>query len=65
MNHSKLYLSTLLLSVLTTLPATASKLPQSATSASTNNAAAPSNSRLNSAQKLNQRGADFLLETSA
>lgn len=61
MNHSKIYLSTLLLSVLTTLPATASKLPKSTTSASTNNnSAAPSNSLLNSAQKLNQRGADFL-----
>jgi CHAT domain-containing protein len=60
MNHPKLYLSTLLLSVLTTLPATASKLPKSTTSASTNNATAPSNSLLNSAQILNQRGADSL-----
>jgi CHAT domain-containing protein len=61
MNHSKIYLSTLLLSILTTLPATASKLPKSTTSASTNNnSAAPSNSLLKTAQTLNQRGVDSL-----
>jgi CHAT domain-containing protein len=61
MNSSKLYLSILFLSILTILPATAGNRSdlQTSTVASTS-AESSSNPLLDSAQILNQRGADFL-----
>jgi CHAT domain-containing protein len=56
----KLYLSTLLLSILTILPATASNPPKLSTTTAVNTTAAPTTSLLKSAQSLNQRGAEFL-----
>ncbi len=55
----KTYLSILLLSTLTILPASANNSPKSTTTA-INTTAAPSNSLLTAAQTLNQRGANFL-----
>jgi CHAT domain-containing protein len=55
----KLYLSTLLLSILTILPASASNPPKSTTTA-VNTTTTASTSLLKSAQSLNQRGAEFL-----
>jgi CHAT domain-containing protein len=60
MNCPKLYLSTLLLSTLTILSATASTAPNPQTSTTVNTTTAPSNSLLKSAQSLNQSGAKFL-----
>ena len=60
MNHSKIYHSTLLISLLTILPATASKSPQVSTATAANTTAVPNNSLLTAAQTLNQRGAELL-----
>ena len=60
MNHTKIYHSTLLISLLTILPATASKPSQIPTATAANTTAVPSNSLLTAAQSLNQRGAEFL-----
>ena len=56
----KTYLSILLFSTLTILPATASNIPNPPTSTAANNTITPSNSLLDAAQTLNQRGAEFL-----
>jgi CHAT domain-containing protein len=59
--NSKIYLSTLFLSALTILPATASKVPANTqTTTAVNTTAAPTNSLLKSAQSLNQSGAEYL-----
>jgi tetratricopeptide (TPR) repeat protein len=60
MNYSNIYLSTLLLSILTILPTTASNLPNIPTSTAANTTVVPNNPLLKSAQTLNQRGAEFL-----
>lgn len=60
MNYPKTYLSILFLTILTTLPAAASNLPNSTIEPPPNSTAAPSSSLLKAAQTLNQRGAEFL-----
>jgi CHAT domain-containing protein len=60
MNYSNIYRSTLLLSLLTILPATASNLPNLSTITAAKTTASTKNSLLNAAQRLNQRGAEFL-----
>ncbi len=60
MNHPKIYLSTLLLSILTMLPATASNLPELSTSPAANTTTTANNPFLKAAQSLNQRGAESL-----
>jgi tetratricopeptide (TPR) repeat protein len=60
MNHTKIYHSTLLISLLAILPATASKPPQVSTTTAANTTTVPNNSLLTAAQSLNQRGAEFL-----
>jgi tetratricopeptide (TPR) repeat protein len=61
MNYPQLYLTIFCLSISTILPATASNLPKVSTSTvATTTVNSSSNSVLQSAQKLNQRGAELL-----
>ena len=60
MNYSKIYHSTLLISLLTILPAVASSPPNQPTSTAINTTIDSNNPLLKTAQRLNQRGAEFL-----
>ena len=60
MNYSKIYHSTLLISLLTILPVAASSLPNQPTSTAINTTIDSNNPLLKTAQTLNQRGAEFL-----
>jgi hypothetical protein len=61
MNYPQLYLTIFCLTISTILPATASNLPKISTSTvATTTVNSSSNSSLQAAQKLNQRGAEFL-----
>ena len=60
MNYSKIYHSTLLISLLTILPAVASSPSNLPTSTAINTTIDSNNPLLKTAQRLNQRGAEFL-----